>query len=141
MFSTFKIFYLFVYFIFGCAGSSLLCELFSSCSKWGLLSSGSVQAYCCDFSCEAQALGHVGCRSFSTWAQQLWLPGSKTQARQLWFMSLVALQHEESSQSRDWTYVSCTGKQIRFFTESPGKPPKILWWIFFCKEKVGLSRK
>lgn len=29
-----KLFYLFN---FGCAGSSLLCQLFSCCSKWGLL--------------------------------------------------------------------------------------------------------
>ena len=27
----------FYLFIFGCAGSSLLCWLFSSCSEWGLL--------------------------------------------------------------------------------------------------------
>ena len=26
--------------IFGCAGSSLMCRLFSSCRVWGLLSSG-----------------------------------------------------------------------------------------------------
>ena len=29
---------LFIYFIFGCAWSSLLCTLFSSCGEWGLLS-------------------------------------------------------------------------------------------------------
>ena len=28
---------LFIYFIFGCVGSSLLCAGFSSCGKWGLL--------------------------------------------------------------------------------------------------------
>ena len=40
-------------FIFGCAGSSLLCGLFSSCGEWGLLSSCSVQAFHCGggFSC------------------------------------------------------------------------------------------
>ena len=38
-------FFLFIFkkflfiFTFGCAGSSLLCELFSSCSEWRLLSS------------------------------------------------------------------------------------------------------
>ena len=32
---------------FGCASSSLLCGLFSSCSKWGLLSScGAPASYC-----------------------------------------------------------------------------------------------
>ena len=35
MFYLFKII-LFI-FIFGCAGSLLLCGLFSSCSEWGLL--------------------------------------------------------------------------------------------------------
>ena len=135
MFYTLKNFYLFVYFIFGCAGSSLLWELFSSCSKWGLLSSGNVQAYCCDFSCGAQALGHVGFTSFSTCAQQLWLPGSRTQAQQLWFMSLVALQHEESSQSRDWTYVFCTGKQIDSLSLSHQGSPLKYFDEFFLQRK------
>ena len=31
-------------FILGCAGSALLCGLFSSCSEWGLLSSCGTQA-------------------------------------------------------------------------------------------------
>ena len=39
-------------FIFCCAGSSLLCGLFSSCSKWGLLSSCIAWAsHCGGFSC------------------------------------------------------------------------------------------
>jgi len=49
--------------MFGCAGSLLLHRLLSSCSKQaqGLLSSCSVWASCDGgFSCEAQALGHVG---------------------------------------------------------------------------------
>ena len=49
--------------MFGCAGSLLLHRLLSSCSKQaqGLLSSCSVWASCGGgFSCEAQALGHVG---------------------------------------------------------------------------------
>ena len=53
---------LFIYslFIFGCAGSSLLRGLFSSCSEWGLLSSCSVWAsHCVGFSCcGARALGY-----------------------------------------------------------------------------------
>ena len=51
----------FIYlFIFGCAGSSLLHGLFSSCGKQGLLSSCGVQAsHCCGFSCGAWALGWV----------------------------------------------------------------------------------
>ena len=39
-------------FIFGCAGSPLLCWLFSSCSEQELVSSCSVWAsHCCGFSC------------------------------------------------------------------------------------------
>ena len=38
-FSLFKTLLLY----FGCAGSSLLCRLFSSCGKWGLLSSCGVK--------------------------------------------------------------------------------------------------
>ena len=68
-------------FIFGCAGSSLLQRLFSSCGKWGLLSSFSAQASLWCFSCcWAQA---PGCTSFSScdmWAQQLQLPGSRVQS-------------------------------------------------------------
>ena len=53
-------FYFFL--IFGCAGSSLLCGLFSSCSEWGLLSRSCAWAsHCGGFSCcGAQALGQEG---------------------------------------------------------------------------------
>ena len=46
-------------FFCGCAGSSLLCGLFSSCSKQGLISGCDARAsYCDGFShCEALALG------------------------------------------------------------------------------------
>ena len=44
-----KIFYSF---IFGCAGSPLLCTAFSSCGEWGLLSScGTRASHCGGFSC------------------------------------------------------------------------------------------
>jgi len=47
------------YRIFGCAGSSLPCVVFSSCGEWGLLSSCRVRAsHCGGFSCGgARALG------------------------------------------------------------------------------------
>ena len=63
----------FYLFIFGCAGSSLLCGLFSSCSEQELLSSCSVWAsHCGVFSCcRAWALGGVGFSSCSTWTQFL----------------------------------------------------------------------
>ena len=63
----------FVFIYFGCAGSSLLCGFFPSCSEQGLLSSCGVWAsHGCDFSCcGAQALGRwasvvVACRLSST---------------------------------------------------------------------------
>ena len=47
---------------FGSAGSSVPRRLFSSCGKWGLLSSCGVRAsHCSGFSCcRARALGHTG---------------------------------------------------------------------------------
>ena len=50
-----------IFFIFYCAGSSLLPELFSSCSEWGLLSSYVAWAsHCSGFSCyRTRALGQV----------------------------------------------------------------------------------
>ena len=47
----------FYLFIFGCAGSSLLLRLFSSCSEWELLSSCGAKASHCGEPCGAQALG------------------------------------------------------------------------------------
>ena len=66
-----KLFYLFT---FDCAGSLLLCRLLSNCGKQGLLSSGVQASHCSGFSYrEALALGCVGFRSCSVWAQSLWL--------------------------------------------------------------------
>ena len=61
-----KLFYLFT---FDCAGSLLLCRLFSNCGKQGC--SRDVQAsHCSGFSCcGAPALGCVGFRSCSAWAR------------------------------------------------------------------------
>ena len=42
----------------------------------------------------------TGFSSSGTWAQQLWLAGSRAQAQQLWCTGLVALQHVGSSQAR-----------------------------------------
>ena len=57
-----------ILFIFVYAGSSLLPRFFSSCSKWGLLCSFGVWAYCSDFSCcRSQALGCMGFANCSTW--------------------------------------------------------------------------
>jgi len=71
----FKLIFKIYLLIFVWAGSSLLCELFSSCSTWGLLSS-----------CGAQASHCNGFFFYNKWAlrgrlQQLRLPGSRAQAQ------------------------------------------------------------
>ena len=56
--------------LFGCDGSLLLLGIFSSCGKWGLLSSCSAWAsHCGGFSCcGAQALGCKDFSSHGAWA-------------------------------------------------------------------------
>ena len=57
------------FFLFGCAGSSFLHELFSSYGEQGLLSGCSVGVCCDGFSCRRpQAPGHTGFSSCSPWA-------------------------------------------------------------------------
>ena len=70
-------------FTFDSAGSSLLCEFFSSCGKWGLLSSCSEQTFHGNgFSyCGAWALEHAGFISCGMWVQHLWLLSSRAQAQ------------------------------------------------------------
>ena len=81
-------------FVFGCAGSSLLCRLFSGGGVWA--SCGG------DFSCFGpQALECADFSSCRLGAQSLWHPGSRAQAQWLWHMGLVALQHVGSSWARD----------------------------------------
>ena len=69
-------------FIFGCAGSSLLGGLFSSCGKQGSLSSCGVWAFhCSGFSCcAAQSPGCVGFSSCGCWAPELRLESCGAQA-------------------------------------------------------------
>ena len=89
-------------FIFGHAGSSLLCGLFSSCGKQGLLSSCGVWAsHCSGFSC---------CAAWAHGLQQLQPPGSRA-TQKWWHTGLAALWHVGSSWTRDQTHVSCTGRQ------------------------------
>ena len=44
----------------------------------------------------------------------LWLPSSRAQSQWLWCTGLVAPRHLGSSQTRDWTSVSCIGRQILY---------------------------
>ena len=82
-------------FVFGFAESSLLRSLFFSCCEWELLSGCGVQA------CPSRGFSCSGAWALGIGAQ--WL----------WYMGLVALQHVGwSSQTRDQTFVPCTGRQI-----------------------------
>ena len=75
-------FLLFIY--VGCAGSSLLHGIFSSCGHWGLLSSCGVQASLWGgFSCGVQALECTSFSSCRTWASQTLETGSTVVAQGL----------------------------------------------------------
>ena len=88
---------LFIYlFMFGCAGSSLLWGLFSSCSKWGLLIVVASLVSCC----RARGLSSFGSLTL------------RAQAQELWYTGLVAPWHVWPSQTRDWTHVFHIGRWI-----------------------------
>ena len=53
----------------------------------------------------------TGFSSCGTWAQQLWLAGSRVQAQQLWHAGLLAPRHVGSSRTRARTRVPCTGRR------------------------------
>ena len=76
-------------FIFGCAGSFLLCV--GSC----LVAFHRSGVSCC----RAQTVGHAGFGSCSTPAWSLWRSG------------LGAPRHVESSQAREWTCFPCIGRR------------------------------
>ena len=90
-------------------GLGALCRLFSDCSEWGILSSCGVWASrCSGFSCEAQALECMGFSSCGSraLAHRLSSGGAQT--------GLVVPRHVWSSRIRDWTWVSCIGRQILY---------------------------
>ena len=95
---------------------------FSSCvrmfSSWGLWAS-----HCSGFSCcRAQAVGRTGFSITDV------------------VTSLVALWHVQSSQTRDWTYVPCTGRWILRHCSTRGVPSRFCnsvyfvntWCIYWC---------
>ena len=95
--------YLFIY--FWLCESSLLCRLFSSCGKWGILSSCSAWAsHCGDLLQNSVSIECRGFSSCSVWAQQLQLPGSRAWLRSC-SMGLVGPWHVRSSQIRDQTHL------------------------------------
>ena len=90
VFAFFFLVYLFIYlFIFGCVGSSFLCEGFLQLWRAGAtLHRGARASHCC------------GAQAPDTQAQQLWLTGP------------VAPCHVGSSQTRARTCFPCIGRQI-----------------------------
>ena len=90
----------FIYLFLATLGLHCYVWAFSSCREWGLLLLKSTGSRCRDFS------------SCGTWAQQLWLTGSRVQTRQLWCTDLVAPWHVGSSWTRARTSIPCTGRRI-----------------------------
>ena len=117
-------FFLMIVFIFGCAGSWLLCGLFSRWGERGWLSSrGTWASYCSGFcGWRPPALGHAGFSRCGMWARQLQLPGSRAQAKWLWHISLVVPRHVGLFQIGERTWVSCTGRRILYHWATRGVP-------------------
>ena len=96
--SHFLFFQILFLFIFGCAGSSLLCGLFS-CGKWRILSG---------FGARASCFGGFSARSM----------GSRAQAQKLWCVALTTPWLVGSSQIRLRTHFSCISRWILYLCGS-----------------------
>ena len=105
---------LFIYlFIYGCVGSSFLCEGLLQLRQVGAtLHRGAWASHYRGLSC-------CGAQAPDAQAQQLWLTG------------LVAPWHVGSSQTRARTRVPCIGRHRFSTTAPPGKPHKIFYLQFF----------
>ena len=66
---------------------------------------------------------------WNVWAQSLQLPGSRAQAQWFWHTGLGASQHVGSSQIRDQTHVSCTGRQILYHWASRDFLLLLFWFL------------
>ena len=93
---------LFYLFISGCIGSSLLCAGFLQLQASGGYSSLQCTGFSLWWLLLLQSMGSrcAGFSSCGTWAQQLWLSGSRAQAQQLWRTGLVDPRHVRSSRTR-----------------------------------------
>ena len=110
-FLLFKKLVLFYFFIFGCAGSSLLYGFFSRRGERGLLSSCGARASHCGgfFVAERGGLSARGLHSCSSWELEYRLRAVRASLR---CMGLAAPWHVGSSWIRGQTRVSCIGWQI-----------------------------
>ena len=97
----------------GCAGSWLLCRLFSSC--------GEQASHCNGFSClGARALECLNFSSCSTW-----FLGAKAQAQGVWSTGLVALWNLPGSEMETTSPALAGGV---FTSKPPGKPEYYSYW-------------
>ena len=114
-----------------------VCGLFSGCSKWGLLSSCSVQASpCSGFSLQSVGSRESGLRSCSAWAQQSRLPGSR-----YWLSSCgmrVWLLCGMQDLPRSGIEPESPALAGRFFTTEPSEQPTFLP-IFKCQRNRNIT--
>ena len=106
----FLIHYLFIYlFIFGCVGSSFLCEGFLQSRRAGAT-----------LHCGARASHYRGLSCCGAQAPD-------AQAQQLWRTGLVASWHVGSSRTRARTRVPCIGRRILNHCATREALPGVLW--------------
>ena len=97
------------FFLFGCAGSSLLRGLF----LWLWRVGATLELRCIGFSLKwLRLLPSMGSRVHGL--QQLQFPGTRAQAQWLWHTDLGTPWHVRSSQTRDGSRVPCIGRWILY---------------------------
>ena len=88
---------------------------------------------CHGFSCwGVQVLGHKGFISRGP-------RGSGTEAQRTWHTDLAALQHVESSRTRDQTRVSCIGRQILYHWATRETPAQDSLASIFLRKHQGVQ--
>ena len=92
--------------IFGCAGSSLLCGLLSSCGNQGLLSSGSARASHCR-GCLLQSMGSR--HKFSSHGTRAWL------LRGLWNLPRAGIEPVSPALAGGFLTTGSPGKSLQHF--------------------------
>ena len=107
-----------IYLFFCCAGSSLLCGLFSGCSEWARLSVCGVGSLLRWPPLWGSGSRHMGVSSCGP-------PGSSAQGQQSWGTGLVAPWRVGSSWIRDRTCISCIGR----------------WILYHCATREALMRR
>ena len=124
---------LLIYFNFGCAGPSLLWVLFSSCSRWGPLSSCSALPSHCDdsFYCRTQAPGCLGFSSCGTRAPEHRLSSCGALAQ------LLRSMWDTPGPGRKPMSSALAGEF--FTTEPPGKPLSLSFEIPFFSSAPSIS--